>query len=377
CIMMRKCHLNTCPVGIATQDPILRERFTGAPEHVVNYMFFVAEETRAILASLGFKSFAEARGKVECIVPRTNVAHPKAKLLDFGRVLAKPVAPEGHRPPPKRLHEPGYAETELLFAARMSLKYGESTNAKIDIKNTDRAFGAALAGEIARRYGAKGLREGAVTVELTGSAGQSFGAFATNGMLLVLEGEANDYVGKGLSGGVVAVRPPASTRYAADACSIVGNTVLYGATSGTCYFAGRAGERFAVRNSGARAVVEGVGDHGCEYMTAGVVVVLGTTGRNFGAGMSGGVAYVLDEDGTFASKINPALVELEPVGKDDDAVLRDLVEGHLAHTRSEKASLLLSTWESARARFVRVMPTEYKNALAASAGSEKSSQKHG
>ncbi|MEO8800874.1 MAG: glutamate synthase large subunit, partial [Polyangiaceae bacterium] len=378
CIMMRKCHLNTCPVGIATQDPVLRERFGGTPEHVINYFFFVAEEARALLASLGFKSFAEARGKVGCIVPRTDVAHPKARLLDFSRVLAKPVAPEGHRPPPKRLHEPGYAETELLFAARLSLKYGESTSVKLDIRNTDRAFGATLAGEIARRYGAKGLGDGAVTVELTGSAGQSFGAFATNGMLLVLEGEANDYVGKGLSGGVLAIRPPANIRYAADESSIVGNTVLYGATSGTAYFAGRAGERFAVRNSGARAVVEGVGDHGCEYMTAGVVVVLGTTGRNFGAGMSGGIAYVLDEDGTFASKVNASLVELEAVGQEDDAVLRELVLGHLAHTRSEKASRLLSTWESARARFVRVMPTEYKRALAGALGAgEKSGTKHG
>ncbi|MGH7280477.1 MAG: glutamate synthase-related protein, partial [Polyangiaceae bacterium] len=261
CLMMRKCHLNTCPVGIATQDPILRARFSGTPEHVINYFFFVAEEARQILASLGFENFRDAVGRVDKICPREI-----SRSLDFSRVLAIAAPPAGsHRVAPRRSHEPGAAETDLLFAARMSIKYGEATSARIAIANSDRAFGASLAGEIARRYGAGGLRDGAVTVDLAGSAGQSFGAFAVRGMLLVLEGEANDYVGKGLSGGVIAVRPPGGSQFRADENAIVGNTVLYGATSGSAYFAGRAGERFAVRNSGARAVVEGVGDHGCEY----------------------------------------------------------------------------------------------------------------
>jgi glutamate synthase (NADPH) large chain len=391
CLMMRKCHLNTCPVGIATQDPELRARFTGAPEHVINYFFFVAEEAREILAGLGFKSFKEAAGHVEVIRARSESSvqdataswgHKKARMLDFSRVLARPKLRTTHAvalPPEFRV---GEAEAELLEAARLSLKYGESTSAKISITNADRAFGAALAGEIATKRGAAGLKDGAVSVELTGSAGQSFGAFATRGMLLVLEGEANDYVGKGLSGGVIAIRPSPRAKFRADENQIVGNTVLYGATSGQAFFAGRAGERFAVRNSGAQAVVEGVGDHGCEYMTAGVVVVLGSTGRNFAAGMSGGVAYVFDEDGAFRSRCNAALVEIENVGA-EDSVLRGLVEAHLAHTRSEKASRILSMWENARGLFVRIIPTEYKNALALATPAAlsdmktKSSQNHG
>ncbi|MEO7112401.1 MAG: glutamate synthase large subunit [Polyangiaceae bacterium] len=390
CLMMRKCHLNTCPVGIATQDPELRARFTGTPEHVINYFFFVAEEARKILASLGFKSFKEAAGHVEVIQVRSDSlqdadaswGHKKARTLDFSRVLARPKLRSSHAialPPAFRV---GEAEAELLEAARLSLKYGESTSAKISITNADRAFGAALAGEIATKRGAAGLKDGAISVELTGSAGQSFGAFATRGMLLVLEGEANDYVGKGLSGGVIAIRPSPRAKFRADENQIVGNTVLYGATSGSAYFAGRAGERFAVRNSGANAVVEGVGDHGCEYMTAGVVVVLGSTGRNFAAGMSGGIAYVFDEDGAFRSRCNGALVEIENVGAEDE-VLRALVEAHLAHTRSEKASRILSMRDNTRALFVRVVPTEYRNALALAAATAlsetktKSSQSHG
>jgi glutamate synthase (NADPH/NADH) large chain len=378
CLMMRKCHLNTCPVGIATQDPVLRERFTGTPEHVINYFFFVAEEAREILASLGFKSFNEAAGHVDVIRSRSVIQHKKARMLDFSRVLEQPKLRGSHAVAARAEQRVGDAEAELLESARLSLKYGEATSAAISITNADRAFGAVLAGEIATRHGASGLKDGAVSVELTGSAGQSFGAFATRGMLLVLEGEANDYVGKGLSGGVIAIRPSPRARFRADENQIVGNTVLYGATSGSAYFAGRAGERFAVRNSGAHAVVEGVGDHGCEYMTAGVVVVLGSTGRNFAAGMSGGIAYVFDEDGAFRNRCNAALVEIENVGAEDD-VLRGLVEAHLAHTRSEKASRILSMWEVARPLFVRIVPTEYKNALAlaASEASAKSSQKHG
>lgn len=378
CLMMRKCHLNTCPVGIATQDPVLRERFTGTPEHVINYFFFVAEEAREILAELGFKSFREAAGHVELIRVRSQIEHEKARLLDFSNVLARPKLRSTHVSAARAEHRVGDAEAELLEAARLSLKYGESSSAKLSIANADRAFGATLAGEIASRHGAAGLKDGAVSVELTGSAGQSFGAFATRGMLLVLEGEANDYVGKGLSGGVIAIHPSRRAKFRADENQIAGNTVLYGATSGSAYFAGRAGERFAVRNSGASAVVEGVGDHGCEYMTGGTVVVLGSTGRNFAAGMSGGVAYVFDEDGAFRERCNSASVEIENVTTEDE-VLRGLLEAHLAHTRSEKASRILSMWENARALFVRIVPTEYKNALAlaAKSGDQKSSQKHG
>jgi glutamate synthase (NADPH/NADH) large chain len=387
CLMMRKCHLNTCPVGIATQDPILRERFTGTPEQVINYFFFVAEEARAILAQLGFKSFEEAAGHVEAIRVRSESVtqnadaswgQKKARFLDFSKVLARPKLRSTHVIAPKTEQRIGDAEAELLEASRLSLKYGESSSVKIHVTNADRAFGATLAGEIASRRGAAGLKDGAISVELTGSAGQSFGAFATRGMLLVLEGEANDYVGKGLSGGVIAIHPSRRAKFRADENQIVGNTVLYGATSGQAYFAGRAGERFAVRNSGAQAVVEGVGDHGCEYMTGGVVVVLGSTGRNFAAGMSGGIAYVFDEDGAFRSRCNSTSVEFEAVDQTDE-VLRALVESHRTHTRSEKASRILSMWENASALFVRVVPTEYKNALAANAvsGDQKSSQKHG
>ena len=387
CLMMRKCHLNTCPVGIATQDPVLRARFTGTPENVINYFFFVAEEAREILASLGFKSFKEAAGHVEAIHVRpprgtgslrSPIEHEKARLLDFSRVLARPKLRSTHVVAARAEHRVGDAEAELLESARLSLKYGESTSAKISITNADRAFGAALAGEIAVKRGAAGLKDGAVSVELTGSAGQSFGAFATRGMLLVLEGEANDYVGKGLSGGVIAIHPSPRAQFRADENQIVGNTVLYGATSGSAYFAGRAGERFAVRNSGANAVVEGVGDHGCEYMTGGVVVVLGSTGRNFAAGMSGGIAYVFDEDGAFRGRCNSAGVEIENVTEEDE-VLRALIEAHRTHTRSEKASRILSMWDNARALFVRVVPIEYKNALALAAkeADKKSSQKHG
>ena len=385
CVMMRKCHLNTCPVGIATQDPLLRARFVGQPEHVINYLFFVAEELRAIMARLGFRTIDEMVGRTEHITVRTSTAGAteasargwgatKAKLLDFSDVLRAPD--EGRALHCQSAH--GGQEHELdavldqtlLEGARLSVKYGEPTTMQVDVFNKDRAFGAMLAGEIAKKHGKDGLADGTVTIEATGTAGQSFGAFAVRGMLLVLEGDANDYVGKGLSGGVLAIRPPVRARFRASDNVIVGNTVLYGATSGRAFFAGRAGERFAVRNSGATAVVEGIGDHGCEYMTGGVVVVLGPTGRNFGAGMSGGYAYVLDEDGRFASRVSRALLELEPLGgastdNDDASLVRALVEEHVAHTRSEKGQHLLASWEKTRARFVKVTPTEYKAALAA------------
>jgi len=371
CVMMRKCHLNTCPVGIATQDPVLRARFAGAPEHVVNFMFFVAEELRAIMARLGFRTVDEMVGRADCVTPR-RLAHPKARLLDFSDVLLRAAAPSPQAGqaavevapaacPPDLLEAASSTDEALLEGTRLSLKYGEPTTVQIALTNADRAFGARLAGELARKYGPEGLPEGTIVVEASGTAGQSFGAFAVRGMLLVLEGDANDYVGKGLSGGVLAVRPPARSRFKAHENVIIGNTCLYGATSGKAFFAGRAGERFAVRNSGAITVVEGVGDHGCEYMTGGTVVVLGPTGRNFAAGMSGGIAYVLDEDRTLASRCSKAMVDLEPLSADDDEIVRALVEEHVQHTRSARGRVVLAAW--AKRRFVKVMPHEWRRVL--------------
>jgi glutamate synthase (NADPH/NADH) large chain len=379
CIMMRKCHLNTCPVGIATQDPELRARFEGAPEHVVNYFFFVAEELRAIMAQLGFRTLSEMVGRVERLAPRevadthASPGEPgwgavKARGLDFSAVLAAPASPD-----PKALHcttkQPDLLAKALdkavIGRVWASVDREEPSTLRLSITNADRAFGAMLAGEIAIRHGARGLPDDTIRLDLTGTAGQSFGAFAVRGMTIALEGDANDYVGKGLSGGVLAIRPPAGARFVADENVIVGNTVLYGATAGSAFFRGRAGERFAVRNSGARAVVEGVGDHGCEYMTGGTVVVLGTTGRNFAAGMSGGIAYVLDEDGAFASRCNAAMVELGALDEEDEATVRLLVEEHVRRTESVKGQRVLAALDAGTAPFVKVLPIEYERVLAA------------
>ena len=369
CVMMRKCHLNTCPVGIATQDPVLRARFQGAPEHVIRYFFFVAEELRALMARMGFRTLAEMVGRTDRIAVRAGLP-AKARTLDFGALLQGQESEEIGRSgsgeggvdssPASRPLAASATDEALLEGARLSLKYREPTTMQIALTNADRAFGARLAGEIARRYGAEGLPDGTVVVEATGTAGQSFGAFAARGMLVVLEGDANDYVGKGLSGGVLAVRPPARSAFRSQDNVIVGNTCLYGATSGKAFFAGRAGERFAVRNSGAVAVVEGVGDHGCEYMTGGVVVVLGPTGRNFAAGMSGGVAFALD-DGTLASRTSKATVALEAPAPEDLDLLLGLVEEHVAHTRSAHGRSVLATW--GKRRFVKVMPHEWRRVL--------------
>ncbi|HSY20976.1 MAG TPA: glutamate synthase-related protein, partial [Polyangiaceae bacterium] len=368
CIMMRKCHLNTCPVGVATQDPVLRARFQGTPEHVINFFFFVAEELRTIMASLGFATLSEMVGHSECVIPR-ETSHPKARLLDF-RELLTPVNPEDSFLPKETMDAPAGedllsqarpTDEALLEGTRLSLKYGEPTTMQIQLCNADRAFGARLAGELARKYGAEGLREGTIVIEATGTAGQSFGAFATRGMLLVLEGDANDYVGKSLSGGVLAVRPPARSSFKAHENVIIGNTCLYGATTGKAFFAGRAGERFAVRNSGAVSVVEGVGDHGCEYMTGGTVVVLGPTGRNFAAGMSGGLAFVLDDERMLAGRVSKAMVDLEPLTPEDEELVQRLVKEHEEHTRSARARYVLSTWS--KRRFVKVMPHEWRRVL--------------
>ena len=370
CIMMRKCHLNTCPVGIATQDPILRKRFAGTPEHVVNFCFFIAEELRGIMARLGFRKLEDMVGHAECVVQRP-LEHPKARLLDFSRVLMPAVAAErieedpaagaSNQPPPLDLLSPSSTDEKLREAVHLSVKYGEPSVVQIRLTNADRAFGARLAGDVARKHGADGLRDDTIVVEATGTAGQSFGAFATRGMLLVLEGDANDYVGKGLSGGVLVVKPPARSTFKAHENVIVGNTCLYGATSGKAFFAGRGGERFAVRNSGAIAVVEGVGDHGCEYMTGGTVVVLGPTGRNFAAGMSGGIAYVLDDDRALAGRCSLATVDLEPLTTEDEDIVRALIEEHVAHTRSAHGKHMLTG--ALKRRFVKVMPHEWRRAL--------------
>ncbi len=369
CVMMRKCHLNTCPVGIATQDPVLRARFRGTPEHVIRYFFYVAEELRGIMARLGFRTVDEMVGRVDCVVPRSvrgdGLGADKARTLDFSELLAP--QDEGavlhcttrFTPP-----SPSPLDARMIDEARLSLKYREPTTMRIDVTNADRAIGAHLAGEIARVYGAEGLADGTITIEAFGTAGQSFGAFAAKGMLVVLEGDANDYVGKGLSGGTIAALPPRRSRFRAEANVIVGNTVLYGATSGKAFFAGRAGERFAVRNSGATVVVEGVGDHACEYMTGGTVVVLGTTGRNFGAGMSGGVAFVFDADGSLEQRLNPQTeLERSPLDGKDAEHVHALIEEHVRHTRSARGQALLDDFTAAARRFVRVVPLEYKRAL--------------
>ena len=395
CIMMRKCHLNTCPVGVATQDPVLRKRFTGAPEHVINYLFFVAEEARELMAALGYRSFSEMVGQMQMLDKTEAVAHWKAKGLDFSRLFHKPEAGEGvaisnsesQDHPIHKILDRGFIEEALP-----ALEHRTPVRIEGTIKNTDRTAGAMLSGEVAKRYGFAGLPEDTISISLRGTGGQSFGAWLAAGVSLELIGEGNDYVGKGLSGGRIVVRPPEDTRIVPEESIIIGNTVLYGAISGACYFRGVAGERFAVRNSGAIAVVEGAGDHCCEYMTGGVVVVLGKTGRNFAAGMSGGIAYVLDEDDTFASRCNLSMVELEPVVEEDDLLeklhhrggdveykglidvmsdmtrrdaerLHTLISNHARFTNSTRAREILAHWKDYLPKFRKVMPVEYRRAL--------------
>ncbi len=394
CIMMRKCHLNTCPVGVATQDPVLRKRFKGAPEHVINYFFFVAEEVREILASLGVRKLDEIIGLSELLEKDEAIAHWKSRGLDFSRIFHKVEAPKAATYWTERQHHPidDILDLRLIEKAKVALQSKKSVTIETAIRNVDRSVGAMLSGAVAKAYGHKGLKDDTINVKLTGTAGQSFGAFLARGVTLSLVGDGNDYVGKGLSGGRIIVRPPENARIVAEESIIVGNTVLYGATEGECYFRGVAGERFAVRNSGAIAVVEGVGDHGCEYMTGGVVVVLGETGRNFAAGMSGGVAYVLDESGDFASRCNMAMVELQPVPEEDDLMeklhhrggdlqhkglvdvsgdmtrhdeerLYQLIANHHHYTGSTRARAILDRWTEFRPKFRKVMPVEYRRAL--------------
>ncbi len=380
CIMMRKCHLNTCPVGVATQDPVLRKRFTGQPEHVVNYFFFVAEEVRELMAQLGIRKFNDLIGRADLLDTRSGIEHWKAKGLDFSRIFYMPPVPNDVALFNTEIQDHGLARAldhSLIAQAEPALKHAKRVTMETKIKNENRTVGTLLSHEVAKRFGSTGLPDDSIHVKLTGTAGQSFGAFLARGITLDLVGEGNDYVGKGLSGGRIIVRPPQAFRGASADNIIVGNTALYGATEGEAFFSGVGGERFAVRNSGASAVVEGTGDHGCEYMTGGTVAVLGLTGRNFAAGMSGGIAYVYDIDGQFAQRCNPAMVALEKVlpaanqpddelrhdGEADEVLLKRLIERHAALTGSERAKALLANWDSARGKFVKVFPHEYRRAM--------------
>jgi glutamate synthase (NADPH/NADH) large chain len=390
--MMRKCHLNTCPVGVATQDPELRKKFSGKPEHVVNFFFFIAEEVREIMAQLGIRKFDDLIGRVDLLDTRKGVAHWKAQGLDFSKVFALPHVSE-KEPRYQTLtqdHGLGSALDHILIEkSEPALERGEKVSFIVPIRNVNRTVGAMLSGEVAKKYGHLGLPDDTIHIQLNGTAGQSFAAFLARGITLDLVGDANDYVGKGLSGGRVVVRAPHEFRGDASQNIIVGNTVLYGAIEGEAFFNGVAGERFAVRNSGAIAVVEGTGDHGCEYMTGGTVLVLGKTGRNFAAGMSGGIAYVFDEDGLFDKRCNTSMATLEkllpsaeqvanvpksqwhaPVNvkeggerQTDEQIVKTLIERHFRYTGSERAKALLADWEKTRSRFVKVLPTEYKRAL--------------
>lgn len=381
--MMRKCHLNTCPVGVATQDPVLRAKFQGKPEHVVNYFFFVAEEVRELMAKLGVRHLDDLIGRSDLLDMRAGIEHWKASGLDFSRIFYQPRVPQDV---PRRVVTTqdhgleGALDHRLMELARPSLERAERTSFMTEIRNVHRTAGTMLSGEVARRYGHAGLPDDTIHIQLNGTAGQSFCAFLARGVTMDLIGQANDYVGKGLSGGRVIVRPTRDFRGASAENIIVGNTVLYGAIEGEAYFCGVAGERFAVRNSGATAVVEGTGDHGCEYMTGGTVVVLGETGRNFAAGMSGGIAYVWDPKAQFAARCNTAMVKLESVlaqqeqvdtiepaiwhrDTADEVLLRGLIESHFQQTGSETAKQLLADWDVARSQFVKVFPHEYRRAL--------------
>jgi glutamate synthase (NADPH/NADH) large chain len=398
CIMMRKCHLNTCPVGVATQDPELIKKFTGQPEHVVNYFFFVAEEVREYMAKMGFRTFSEMIGRTEMLDIRHGIEHWKAKGLDYSKLFHRPlVGPDVaiHHCEKQQHGLEKALDHKLIEKAMPSLVSKSKISFDLPVRNVNRTLGAMLSGEVVKRYGHAGLPNDTIHIKVKGTAGQSFGAFLAHGITLELEGESNDYVGKGISGGRIIVYPPRDCPIVSEDNIIIGNTVLYGAISGEAYFRGVAGERFAVRNSGATTVVEGVGDHGCEYMTGGTVVVIGQAGRNFAAGMSGGVAFVLDEAGDFERRCNLAMVDLETIpdeeealkesgtdveshgkvrvnylGIADDELLRGLIEQHLKYTDSPRAKLILDNWGEYRGKFVKVMPQEYRRALAEMAAEE-------
>ena len=379
CIMMRKCHLNTCPVGIATQNPELRKHFTGQAEHVVNYFFFVAEELRGIMAKLGVRTVNEMIGRMDLLQMSSAIDAWKSRGIDYSRMLTRPEVTESTAVFNCEQQDHGLdkvLDRELIAKAEPALARREQVEISVDIRNVNRSFGAMLSGEVARRYGHDGLAEDTIRIQAKGTAGQSFGAWVARGVSITLEGEANDYVGKGLSGGRLVIYPPQDSGIESRRSNIiVGNTVLYGAVCGENYFSGVAGERFCVRNSGALAVVEGLGDHGCEYMTGGVVICLGATGRNFAAGMSGGIAYVLDEDGKFAERCNTQMVELVSPSQDlpgdsfenhlgaDESRLRYYIARHQEFTGSPIAERVLASWDDFFQRFVKIVPHDYRRAL--------------
>jgi len=381
CIMMRKCHLNTCPVGVATQDPELRKRFSGKPEHLINYFFFIAEEMRQLMSKLGFRSVNEMIGQSDRLNMRDCIDHWKAQGLDYSRLLAKPEADSPKDIYHNEMQDHGLVkalDNTLIERAAPALEHGERVDIDIDIHNFNRTFGTMLSGMVAQKYGNAGLPDDCISIKAKGTAGQSLGAWLARGVTIELAGEGNDYVGKGLSGGKLIIYPPAKSKIGkAEENIIVGNTVLFGAISGECYFNGVGGERFAVRNSGATAVIEGVGDHGCEYMTGGIVVCLGSTGRNFAAGMSGGIAYVLDESGGFSERCNMEMVELESIRHDganvdlddmtsaDETRLKSLIEKHLHYTGSDVAKGILDNWNDTLPKFIKIMPVDYRRALKA------------
>ncbi len=374
CIMMRVCHLNTCPVGIATQDPVLRARFRGTPEQVTAYLMFVAQEVRGLMAKLGVRRFEDLIGRTELLETDEAIAHWKSRGVDLSMVLSMPDLPPGMPRCRTRPQVPVLDDAldwELVQMCAPALQRGEQVRqGPVPVRNVNRAVGGILSGEIARRHGAPGLPDGTIEISFSGSAGQSFGAWLAPGVTFALRGETNDYTGKGLSGGILSVRPPEAALFRAEENVIVGNTVLYGATAGRAFFRGLAGERFAVRNSGAKAVVEGVGDHGCEYMTGGRVVVLGPTGRNFAAGMSGGIAYVFDKERRFEGRCNLDLVDLDPLDQDDEEEVKALISEHAQRTGSLVARNLLASWEHRREQFVKVMPRDFKRVIAERAARE-------
>ncbi len=368
CIMLRKCHMNTCNVGVATQDPELRARFTGKPEHTMHFMRFIAQELREHMAQLGFRTLDEMVGRCDLLEPKPGMGdHPKAGTLDFAKLLSVPEG--GHKAAVRctraQEHEIDKAlDQQLIAQCKDAIEKGEPVELALPIRNIHRTVGATLSGEIARRHGLAGLPDDTIRLCFTGSAGQSCGAFLAHGITLRIEGDANDYLGKGLSGGKMIVVPPKGATFDPARNIIAGNVVIDGATGGEEYINGLAGERFAIRNSGARAVVEGVGDHGCEYMTGGCVVVLGPTGYNFAAGMSGGIAYIYNDTGLFDTRVNLDMVDLESVWKAEDKhELRSMLERHIEYTASAQAAMILRNWEASLPLFVKVMPIDYRLVL--------------
>jgi len=367
CVLMRKCHKNTCPMGVATQDPGLRKRFRGKPEHVINYLYMVARETREHMAQLGFNKMDDMIGRSDCLEMNTAINFWKSKGLDLSKILYNPGLNETSinrkiESQPSDIED--VCDQKLIKLSEQAIISKEKIDIAFSINNVDRTLGAMLSGKIAKKYGNKGLPDDTITCRFNGAAGQSFGAFAVKGLSLFLNGEANDYLGKGLSGGKIVVRPLPGVDFDPSDNIIAGNVILYGATSGEVYINGKAGERFAIRNSGANAVVEGVGDHGCEYMTGGRVVVLGDTGINFAAGMSGGIAYIYDPDQQFDRLCNLEMVDLEIVRDPSDIdELKKMIVKHREYTESDKASHIISNWDESLPLFVKVFPTEYRKAL--------------